>query len=413
VVFVDLKGFSHEVLSVMQRAARAREAKTKTPVLVKYFTLAEGEASYLLDIFSQAWWKRLAVPQRAGVILSTLGLRYSAAYGESWFRDVSYEFISVVLDRHPNVASWTDLWRKMVETRQNAPEHVISKMCREKGGEHIGIIVKRIASLAALNNEPHLPQSVRDNAIDFSSGHSYFSLCSLDNGLIAGEVGRLVAAAVLGSARALPSKRKKTVLVLDEWQEMITGDLEILLSQARSLGVAVILANQNAAQLVTKDKDMRPIVEGNCACQLFLGTLDIVGREQLQKLGGKEIDWLTTQQWPAQGEVRYSFVETVQDRVSNNLISEVASDESKFFVRLADNVGYACYGDLLFVGETMHHQTKKLYDDACEMPWPGLSAVTLQNANAVPRFRQNPRQAVSIAAQPRRNGNPVSQPTSP
>jgi len=411
VIVVDCKAHNSELLPVMQRAADARTQNTGIRVPVKYFTLKEGRATFLLDMFSQTWWKNLPTPQRTGTILSALSLNYATVYGASYFRDAAYEFTAFVLDRNPNVTSWGELVTRMQDAIRFAKEPwELSKRCKEDG-EHIVWIVKRLASLSALNNQSGLPQSVRDNAIDFSNGHYYFALNARENGLITGEVGRLITACVLASSYAKTGRR--TLLVLDEWQLMVTRELEELLTQARDLGVGCVLANQNAAQLKTSDVDLIPIVEGNTSLQAWMKVTDVVGREQLRRLGGQEVDVLVIKRHTRGEEPSYSFSETLQDRVNSNLVSEISSDSSQFLLRLTDNAGLACYGDLVFAAKSMFNQTASQYKAACSAPWPTPTIETLVNQNAVPQYKPTgTNRNQNITPRPRA-GNRLGQSTNP
>ena len=141
VVLIDLKATSNELLGVMYRAAHARHKRNGVLPEVRHFTLQQGASTHLFDIFSQAWWQQSPVPQRCSVILSALGLAYSQAYGQSFYRDSAYEFLSFVLNRHPDVATWEELLRRMQEAIRWAKEpHELSRRCKEDA-EHIVFVV--------------------------------------------------------------------------------------------------------------------------------------------------------------------------------------------------------------------------------------------------------------------------------
>lgn len=412
VIVIDLKATSFEMLSAMQTAADEKLRKTGHRDPIKYFTLAEGEQTYLFDIFSQGWWRTLATPQRCSVILSALAMAYSQAYGQSFYRDSAYDFLAYVLDRHPDVKSWKELLSRMQDAIRWAKEpHELSKRCKEDA-EHIVFVVRRLASFSALNLDNTTSSAVQREAINFQHGHYYFALSATENSFIAGEVGRLVAAAILASARHSGSRR--IVLIIDEWQEMCTKDLELLLSQARGLGIGVVLSNQNAAQLITKDMDMRPIVEGNTSLQAWMSVTDAVGREQLQRLGGKEIAVLISQSHKEGSEPSLTFSQTVQDRANGNLVSAITSDARQFLIRMTDNAGYACYGDLLFAARSMFHQTKARYDVACQMNWPGPTKSTLVNKNSLPKHKATTNRSTTVAPNTKtRPSKKLGNPTSP
>jgi|GEM_PF-6228140 len=390
-VFIDLKAMGWEVLASMQDAAAAAQKRHAASFPVDHFTLDFGESTHLFDVFSQAWWKTLPPPQRTGVVLSALSLSYSRAYGQSWFTDTCYHLLHFVLSRHQDISSWRDLSQRIQDAIRHAKPWELSKEVKDSG-EHVVLIVERLAAIDALNDYGNRPQQVKDAAIDFADAftsprHYYFALGAIRNGLLAGEVGRLVAASLLNAACAMPQRPTRVLLVIDEWQEMVASNLQILLAQARGLGVGVMLSNQHAAQLILPDCDLRPVVEGNTTLQAFLQPTDRVGREQVIALGGKYIVNLVSKHVKAD-EISYSLSESIVDRVDSTIISQVGSDPNRLFLRCTDNAGYACYSDLMFVARSMHHQTFAAYKRGCAMPWPAQTSETL--VNSTPQIAQRP-----------------------
>ncbi len=385
VIYLDLKAMSFEVLAGMQNSAARISQRLGTTIPVKHFTLDHGQATFLLDIFPQQWWTRLPSPQRTGVVLSALSLAYSRAYGESFYTDSAYDLVHFVLQRHPDVRSWADLQVRMEEAIRYAKPWELSEEVKRDGG-HAALVVKRLAALPAINNYGAHSSSVAQNAIDFSAAfqspqHAYFALSAIQNGLVAGEVGRLAIAALLNTACAMKQRSHGVVLIIDEFQELVTSQLGLLLAQARGLGIGVILANQTTSQLVTKDCDLRPIVEGNTSLQAWFQITDDVGREQMKRLGGQQIVEFTSRHVSSREpfQTSYTFSEQIVDRVPGTLVSAVSSDPRRCMLRLTDNEGYACYGDLMFVAQTMYHQTESQYKACCAMPWPAATAETLIN----------------------------------
>jgi hypothetical protein len=389
-IIVDCKAETYELLATLKRAAALKGKQTGTTPAVKHFTLEKGRCSHLVDVLGMT--RHLPTPQRCGVMLSSLALAHAQEYGQSFFRDQSFEFLSFVLERHPDVENWGELVQHMQDAIRFASEIELSKRTREYG-DHVLLVAKRLASLDALNSSSRLPQSVLDNAIDFTNEHIYFDLSAKKNGFIAGEVARLIA----GLLKTLPRKRR--ILIIDEFQIAVNKELELFLTQARSHGIGVVLACQNASQLVTSDWDGRPVIEANTALQMWMTANDVVGREQLRQLGGIRREPTINKHQNSRGELSYTFGETITDRISPNLIDEVSSHPKHYFARLIGDAGYAAYGGKIFVGESMFHQTKQNYDRAMKTPWPGPSANTLVNQNALPQVSSQRNRAQSVAPQ--------------
>lgn len=379
--YLDLKAESFEPLATLQGGIPGSDSP---PVReVKTFTLEHEMPSFLFDLFSQQAWKKLPTAQRAALILTSLSLAYSPAYGQSWYRDAAYDVVLYVLTRHPDIKNWGEFAKRIQEAIRHAKPWELSDDVKHDG-VHVQLILKRLAALSALNANDSTSKEVRDNAIDLTAGfrkpsYTYFALSASINGLIAGEIGRLYASSLLVAAASMKKRAVRRLLIIDEWQCMVTNELTLLLEQARSLGIGVILANQTTAQLITPDGDLRPIVEGNTSLQAWLHITDDIGREQLRRLGGQEIDLLISKSINSEGQATHTYSEYVTDRVPTTFTSTIGSKDQRYFLRLTDNAGYACYGDLIFVARSYFNQHKKDYEAYCEMPWPDPSKKTLIN----------------------------------
>ncbi len=329
-------------------------------------------------------------------MLSALSVSYSQAFGQSYFRDAAFELAFFVLTRHPDIASWAEFREHTEDAIRHAKPWELNPESK-RDGAHVLLIIKRLADLPALNDYGQHPQQVLDTAIDFAEAfksphHYHFALPVIANGFIAGEVARIVLSSLLSAAYAAKQRRTKVVLVIDEFGEAVSGDLEPLLTQARGLGIGVILANQTSSQLVKPDCDMRPIIEGNTSLQIWMQSTDREGREQMQRLGGQHIVHLKTKTFGPNGS-SVSRNEHVTDRVSPNLISEVGSDPRRMLVRITDNDDYACYGDMIFAGRTMFHESKNAYETACGMAWPAQGFGTFINTGPPPSSPPPPSQS--------------------
>lgn len=402
VIVIDMKSVTFELLACLQDAAAKASRSFKRPIPVKYFTLENGDSTYLFNIFEQSWWKSLVPAQRAAVVLSALSLIYARIYGRSYYTDACYEFMHYVLERYPDVRSWIELRRRMQDTVRHARSWELSDSAK-RDGEHAMFIVNRLAAIPSLNDYGQHPKAVLDGAIDFTDAfstprHFYFGLGAVRNPLIAGEVGRLVVAAVLNAAYVAKRKRSpmKVILAIDEAQELTTEHLDTILSKARAFGVGVILCNQHTGQLVTPDYDLRPIVE-SASLQAWFQVPDAIGREQLGRLGGQQIIELESrhEHYGDDSRTTRSYTEHLVDRVPPTLISEVNADDSRFFIRLTENAGYACYGDLIFTARSVFHQSKKAYEACCAMPWPAPTPNTVVNGPLPPAVLHPPHPAAS------------------
>lgn len=400
IVHINFKDDTNEPLAAMIESTSRVGREKGRHVPLKHFGLNHGDSTYLFDIFHQRWWTTLSAEQRAGVILSTLSLLYSRSYGQSWYTDTCFEMLFYVLERHPDIASWEQLHDRIQEAIRYAPEWELSSQVKHDG-EHVRLVLRRLSRIAALNQEGH-SQPIINNAIDFANAfespcHYYFGLSAIRAPLVAAEVGRLVVGSLLQTATSLKHRRCKVLLVVDEWQEMVTKDIGQVLSLASGADIGVILANQTTSQLLTPDYDLCPIVEGNTALQAWFAVTDRNGRAQMNDLGGQEIMNLNSTNLDGfwNEPVSYQEREIIENRVHPTLISKITSDPDLFALRLTDNEGYTCYRDLTFIARKFFHQGKHEYEAAKAMPWPGATVATLVNATRPHRRKAPKRQAVA------------------
>ncbi len=229
VVFIDAKATSNEVLATMLRASKVAEKRVGKRIGVQHFKLDDGYETFSFNIFRQSWWGSLSSTQRAGVILSALALLYSRAYGRSFFTDANFKFTHFVIRRHPDVKSWGELRDRMYEARRSARPFELSDHAK-KSGEHISYCVERLADIPSLN---HPGQTIDfGEAFGSTPHHYYIDVGGIRNPLIGGEVGRLFTSAVVNAAAGMQHRKTPVILVIDEWQQLITEHLEVLLSHA-------------------------------------------------------------------------------------------------------------------------------------------------------------------------------------
>jgi type IV secretory pathway TraG/TraD family ATPase VirD4 len=119
----------------------------------------------------------------------------------------------------------------------------------------------------------------------------YFWLPALEESIAVREIGKLVLFNVISAAKARQddNKEKRQMYVfIDEFQRIVGESLQIILEQARSYGVGVVLSNHNAAQLKTAGgRNLWPLIHGNTAATLHFGTPDRDELKMLSDLSGE------------------------------------------------------------------------------------------------------------------------------
>ncbi|MCC7339278.1 MAG: DUF853 family protein [Pirellulaceae bacterium] len=374
VVCIDLKADSFELLHTLEAVA----VNLKTPIDTWHFTDRHGWPTQLCSPFAQSFWKTLGPSERTNVHLASMGLGFSRDHGAAWFSDASYDVLDFVNRKYPNVGSYAELREKIAYEVAHARPHELSKEVK-KDGEHVSLIVRRLAHVEMLNPSAlHSPSAV-SAGLDFAQlfmkqGVAYWGLNSLVAPITSPEISRVVLGSVLAAATSTQNKKRNVVLVIDEFQQMVApGVLQLALRQARSLGITVILSNQTVDDLKTPKNNFVPTVEGNTATQMWLSGSGRDAVDQIQRLGGKYIDHLRSQSFSSDGTSSVSWQEVLVDRFDATTIAKASSGRDTFIMRINSNEGYAQYNGIPFIARSEYHINYAEYQRRSAAAWPALS----------------------------------------
>jgi len=378
VVVLDLKATSHELLYSAQAAAERVRKRTRREVPIYPFTPVNGEASFLLDVYSQEFWSARSPEEKAGIMLGFFGLNGGQVYGESYYRDSAWTVKQHLTAKYQDLASFHEAARRLAEELHHAKEWELSSQSK-RDGEHPRLILNRLGMVDALNVRPTYSQGILDRAVKLDQLFEtpsvlHCSLPAVTDPVGNPEIGRIILSSLLNAASYKQHRPVKCVVLVDEFQRMISRSLDLVLQQARSRGVGVILTNQSSADLQAVDRNMADTIMGNTAMQTWIKATDGIGVEQVRKFGGQYIDYLYSKSVSHSTNGSSSSLTTseqILDRVSTGLIDRVNSSHDQYFLRLTDDGGYAAYGGEMFVAQMGYHTaTEQEYIDRTLQPWP-------------------------------------------
>ena len=401
IIVGDLKADSYELLSSLQwvreklgeRAEKRRvELQRRTPGELEqqaaptrkmplwHLTNRPGCASHVFSLFHQPEWKVLSATQRTDVLMAAMALSYSRSFGESWYSDACYHLLYFVVSKYPEIRSFKELAQRIALEIRHAKHHELSSSVKHDG-EHVRLVLERLASADSFHQDDRLPPSVIENSVQLGRVFRepclmYCAFSSLVAPTSSPELLRVLVSALLTIGTMVRDRHTKVLLVLDEWQRMVAGNIELLLQQARSLDVTVVLANQTVADLKQGSIDLTSTVEGNTSIQAWFKDFDQVGMQQIQTFGGLTVetfqDYSRTESLNAVTETT-SLRQSLVNRMAVNEIAAASSRQSNFIARIADNAGYAHYDGIPFIARYAYHLTEAEYQQRLERPWPGKS----------------------------------------
>jgi hypothetical protein len=334
----------------------------------KHVTNELGRSSYVFNPLPQMNSAGTSISQFVETVMESLRLNHGDGYGSRFFSSQSREWLLKTVKRWPNISSFEELASKAT------PEFFRNEADMDRCREAISVI-KQIADIAAMNWKPQPGQSDRPlkEAVFMPDvvehGHIvYFSLPAI------GETSTIKEFANLGLS-ALMSAQKKyrenggknhSYAFMDEFQQMASEGFKLLLRQARSPGLSLILANQSEADLMTKQTSrLLDTVRANTQLKIYLSVSDPNTRKLLEK---------------SSGVIAYERPDGALDyrpRLTENDITRYSSEKDLAICWMTRDAGFSAYGGNWFGLRTYHHITEEEFERRDNAPWPISTEATI------------------------------------
>lgn len=391
VMVLDLKGDSPELLQSLRHGAKTAKALNGIDVPIRYFTQRDDLATYGFNPFKLPCWNRLNELQKTDILCGALGLNYGSDYGEGYFSSANASVLYATVSHFPEINNFEQLRDKLAYVIASPKRHGLDEKSKD-AGNHVKMSVTRLASIAALNiTDDFSPnQAVADDCIDptrlFQNPEAhYFSLSATLGPGSSPEIGRL-ASYMLLTAATLTERKVPVYLVIDEFQRMAARNLDYLLQLARSMGVAVILANQSMQDLYRYD--LISTLETNCRYRQWFAISGWDDQERLSKASGETVDTMDSVSVSQSVSDRGTTTSTsrscndfVAPRLTRNDIKLVSDDDRKSVVLINRGAGYAQYGGMPVIIESDFHISAEEYNERKAARWPSTDTGTFLAAD--------------------------------
>ncbi len=380
VMGLDLKGDSQELLQTIRSGASTAKELYDVDIPIRFFSLRGDQATYGFNPLRLPSWHKLDDLQKTDILCGALGLIYGSDYGEGYYSSANASVLYATVRHFPEISSFEELAEKIGYVIARPKAHGIDEKSRD-AGNHVKMTVTRLASIAALNiDEKSTPSDeVLENCIDPSrlfqapEAHYYSMSATLGPGS-SPEVGRL-ATYMLMMTSSLTERKVPVYLIIDEFQRMASRNLDYLLQLARSMGIAVILANQSMQDL--QRYDLVSVLETNCRYRQWFAISGWDDQERLSHHSGETVDVLNGESVSSSSNSKgtttsssYSTNEFIGPRLTRNDIKLVSDDDRKSIVLINRGAGYAQYGGMPVVIESDFHISKDEYELRKNAPWP-------------------------------------------
>ncbi len=285
VIVIDAKGDP----ALFQCAKQWTEEENRK---FKWFTTASGKSTYVFNPFAQSHLKSHTLSELVGLQLLSMNLFHGSGYGRSWFTAASKAALTDALkgtkEKQPD--SFVEFMRHLDAIVADDSEHASAK--------HLQFMMRTMAEFTQLNaiQDAKSSSEVINNAIQMDEVVNknqvvYFSFESILDPMSTGEISRIVLYNAISAAKEYKERTGKppvVSIVVDEAQNVIAANLEVVVEQARSHGVALVLCHHTREQLKKPGgDDLRHLVD-SCTCvKQFFSARSPEAKKHLAEISGE------------------------------------------------------------------------------------------------------------------------------
>lgn len=409
IVVVDLKGDKCLFNTVREEANRRGQ-----PFL--FFTAEPDKPSYYFNPFTIFQLRRSSLPQQSQQLLDVLGLNNGEGYGRDHFTRIPRHYLLAALKEHGTPTSFRHLHDILVQNRPN------TKRANHDSSD-LEFAVEALCFYPQLFTTPEQEKKQPKSIIRFERVLEerqivYFWLPAVEESIAMREIGKLVLFNALSAAKDRQDRNLKGVqlyLFIDEFQRLVGESLQIILEQARSYGIGVVLSNHSSSQLRTASgRNLWPVIHGNTAAMLHFGTPDPDELKMLSDLSGEtwrestRTDTTTrsygqSQSWrdvTEQAGIALSEAGTQElaPRMTTHDLLNIFSEPRQFLLHVYRNTGFSRFNGLPIPVRGVHCMDEETYKRrSAVIDWPaidGASSGILRNPSgrveeALPREQMN------------------------
>lgn len=371
----------------------------------RYVDITPGRWSYAFAPLAQSHAAVQTLSARGESLIQAFNLDHGAVYGGSYYTSVDEQFCLAVLTLFPDAYSPADIARRF--------DHpgLLRKHLGEKAWEdsnHVRAIFAKLAGVTPLNVTPETPgvtPHVLEAAIDmrqlfYTPQVIYFALDAKALRTTTRATTGLAFYNLLTAAQHVgPKPAVNVVCVIDEAQEVVGSNLSILLEQARSLGIELVLGHQNLSQLQKSNQDFRETLEENAGLHVVFNPVGRNTREWIEATSGQELhaslSWSQTagdgfdprdaaafRPDLGRGVDPFGFpTVNVGERLapvwdSTNLMN-LSAVRGVAFARVVRDQGYYQAGGQWVPVRTLYQVHQKTFEARERRPWPGPNGQTV------------------------------------
>ena len=373
-LILDLKG--DNALFQMVREIAAKRAQK-----FLFFTPEKDRASHHFNPFEDFDLSTRTLSSFCTLFLDALSLNHGEGYGRGYFTARNRLLLYSVLQEH-NPQSFAQLNDELAKLRGPA---------REEAFELVAAM-QMLGSYENLNtfgpDRTRMPaeRTIQMRRLIEKQEVAYFWLPAAIESISVREIGKLalfslISAAITRQRAGLPVQR--VYVVIDEFQRLAGENFSIVLEQARSFGISLILANQTISDLNTPSKDLRPSIRTNTRVKFFFSVTEPEELRSISSVSGLELVETRTRSTTAGHKGFFasnteteSRTEQFAPRLAAQDIQRVSDHPSEFLLQVSRGSGFTQFAGLPVPVRTEWPMSESEYKRLSSLPWPELPATS-------------------------------------
>ena len=371
VVSVDLKGDSHQAKHTIEYAIGQLERQSGFRMPLLLFNLSDSLPTHIFNVFESTAWLHMSLDARAAILASAAGLIYPPGYGPDYFGGQGFGLFIELVRRFPDARSFVEYCEGVqIMVRRG----LLSRKAQEDS-ELAQKVLRRLAGPIQLNAIPGSRAFPNAKNIDFATffqkpSAAHLCLSSELHPYLARDVGRLASSTLIRTGQLLGKKGRKcnVLFFVDEFPDMQDYSLHQTLRYCRSHGVAIVLTNQQRADLKAVP-GMLDAVEGSIQLKLYFGLNSREDINWLSDLGGEAVETFrdTSETWGPQGASQsVSSRHVLLPRINTTEVAGASSIPGRCIAHITCEP----WCGLPFEMDVEHDVSKDTYDGWEEAPWP-------------------------------------------
>jgi hypothetical protein len=344
-----------------------------------------GCTTYGFNPLMQSHMAYFTAEQKARAVMDAFGLRYGDSGAERYFSDIQESVLYTLFRQCPGVRTFAELHAILQD--RGAKDRLFPNMpdVHWANSYHVREQLSAFSRCAPLNDTTEDDERRIDLPSLFVRPQVvYFYVPTLLGGGANQQAAKFALYSLLTSALFIPPGRRLQVYcVIDEFQEIVGANLGVILKQARSFDLAMLLSNQLPADLDRAGANLHQVLTATTGFRWSFRASDMMQQKELQDASGEYVEHLRTvsrsvsrsvdpEGHVSRGEsLSESITEMFRPAFAKNRILWSNFVEDLSIAHFSKGEGYTQFFRP-FPLRTMFHISEELYKKRAREPWPLL-----------------------------------------